>query len=235
MKIYLDIETIPSQLPGAREHAAAKVKPPAALKKRESIAAWWDSESAAAIEDAYRGQAFNALHGEIISIAITNDHDHEWVACRKQGESEAELLTAFGQVVHGWLQEQSETGPDGRSWPVGEPWFVGHNAAFDLGFVWRRCAVLGVRLPFKLPKPTDRVGQHYGCTMAEWAGIGYQKTVSLDGLCKAFGVPTSKGDLDGSQVFNAWLAGEYDRIATYNLKDTKACQTVWHRMQVVGK
>lgn len=228
MQVFIDIETIPSQQPDAKAHVQATIKPPATLKKAESIAAWWDSESAAAVEEAYRKQSFDALHGEVISIACVGPDAQEWVVCRKQGESEAELLTAFGQVVRGWLQAQSETGPDGRTWPVGEPWFIGHNAAFDLGFVWRRCAVLGVRLPFKLPSPSARAGQHYGCTMLAWAGFG--KTVSLDALCKAMGIPTSKDDLDGSMVYDAWLAGEYDRIATYNLKDTAATAEVWHRL-----
>ena len=38
------------------------------------------------------------------------------------------------------------------------------------------------------------------------------------------------GDMDGSQVYDAWLAGEYDRIATYNLQDVKATAEVWHRL-----
>lgn len=235
MQVFIDIETLPSQQPGAREFAAANVKPPATLKKAESIQEWWAAESAGAIENAYRQQSFNALYGEVCSIAIANDHGQEWVRCRKQGESEADLLAEFGQVVHGWLQEQSETGPDGRTWPVGEPFFIGHNTAFDLGFLWRRCVLLMVRLPFKLPKPSDRVGQHYGCTMAEWAGIGYQKTVSLASLWDAFRIEPTEDDMDGASVYGAWLAGEYERIATYNMADTKATQEIWHRMRGVSK
>jgi predicted PolB exonuclease-like 3'-5' exonuclease len=64
--------------------------------------------------------------------------------------------------------------------------------------------------------------------MTLWAGYGQR--VSLDALCKGMGIPTSKGDMDGSQVYDAWLAGEYDRIAAYNLQDVKATAEVWHRL-----
>lgn len=228
MQITFDIETIPSQQPDARAAVLATIKPPATLKKPETIAAWWANDSAAAVEDAYRKQSFDALHGEIISIAAAGPDGQEWASCREQGQSEAGLIADFGQVVRTWLEAAAGRTPDGRIFADMDPWLIGHNAAFDLGFLWRRCAVLGVRLPFKLPTPAARAGQHYGCTMTLWAGYG--KTVSLDALCRGMGIPTSKDDLTGAEVFDAWMAGEYDRIAAYNLQDVKATAEVWHRL-----
>ncbi len=228
MQITFDIETIPSQKTDARAAVLATIKPPATLKKPESIAAWWATDSAAAVEDAYRKQSFDALHGEIISIAAAGPDGQEWTQCREQGQGEAELITEFGRTVRKWLDDAAGRTPDGRIFADMDPWLIGHNAAFDLGFLWRRCAMLGVRLPFKLPTPAARAGQHYGCTMTLWAGYG--KTVSLDALCRGMGIPTSKGDMDGSQVFDAWQAGEYERIAAYNLQDVKATTEVWHRL-----
>ncbi len=37
--------------------------------------------------------------------------------------------------------------------------------------------------------------------------------------------------MDGSQVFDAWLAGELDRIAKYNAADVIATRAIWHRLQ----
>ena len=66
--------------------------------------------------------------------------------------------------------------------------------------------------------------------MAAWAGK--RGTIGLDKLCKALSVPTPKGDgMDGSQVFDAWLAGELDRIAKYNAADVVATRAIWHRLQ----
>ncbi len=44
-------------------------------------------------------------------------------------------------------------------------------------------------------------------------------------------MPTPKGDMDGGQVFDAWLAGELDRIAKYNAADVVATRAIWHRLQ----
>jgi hypothetical protein len=228
MQIVFDLETVPSQKPGAREAVKATIKPPGTLKKPESIQSWWDTESVAAIEEACRKQSFDALHGEIVSIACQGPDGQVWARCRAQGESEADLIVEFGAVVQGWLEAAATRAPDGTVWMADDPYLIAHNAQFDLGFLWRRCVVLGVRLPWKLPRPDARAGQHFGCTMLAWSGYGGK--VSLDALCGAMGIETSKDDLTGAEVFDAWLAGECTRIATYNAKDVKATALVWERL-----
>ena len=234
MHLYLDLETAPGQTDAARQAAAAGVKPPATHKKPETIAKWWAEDAAAAIEDAYRRQALDGgLHGEIISIAaVTEEDGQQWVRCRRQGESEADLLAEFFAKVEGWNREQAlAIAPDHRAeaWPI-EVFAVAHNAAFDLGFLWRRAIVNRVPRPRWLPGPMARPGRDFGCTMTAWAGP--RERVSLDALCRALGVPTPKGDdLDGSKVYDAWLGGDVDAIATYNLRDALAVRAVWHRLQ----
>lgn len=64
--VYFDIETIPAQDDAALERAYAGVKPPANIKKPESIEKWMNENAeAAAIED-----------GEIMSAHV-NDLDNE--------------------------------------------------------------------------------------------------------------------------------------------------------------
>jgi hypothetical protein len=66
--------------------------------------------------------------------------------------------------------------------------------------------------------------------MLAWAGYGGR--VSLDALCRALSVPTPKdGGIDGAGVYDAWLAGECDRIAAYNVRDATATRDVWQRLQ----
>ncbi len=231
--IILDIETIPSQKPGARDQVRASLKPPGTLKKAESIAGWWATEADSAVEDAYRKQSLDGgLAGEIISIAIVGydlDDDPGWVLCRAQGEPEAELLRRFSVAVVERIDRAARSLVDGFNFAQ-DPYFVAHNAAFDLPYIWHRCIVNGVRLPFKFPSPTARAGKDYGCTMLAWAGYGNR--VSLDALCRGLDVPSPKdGGIDGSQVYDAWLAGEHERIAAYNLRDTMATEDVWHRLQ----
>ena len=111
-----------------------------------------------------------------------------------------------------------------------DPYFVAHNAAFDLPFIWRRCVVNGVRLPFRFSRPSAREGKDFACTMLTWAGYGGR--VSLDALCRALSIASPKdGGIDGAGVYDAWLAGEHERIAQYNLRDVLATAQVWHRLQ----
>ena len=228
MQITIDIETIPSQQPGARDHCRAAIKPPGTLKKPESIAAWWKDEAVTAVEDAYRKQSLDGgLAGEIISIAIAaNDDDDGWVYCRQQGEDESLVLSLFADAV----QERTAAAGlvDGFDFSQ-DPYFIAHNASFDLGYIWRRCIVNGLRLPFKFPTPAARAGKDYGDTMTMWAGYGNR--VSLDALCRALKVSSPKdGGIDGAGVYDAWLAGEHERIAAYNLRDTLATRDLWHRL-----
>jgi hypothetical protein len=230
MQITIDIETIPSQQAGARDHCRASIKPPGTLKKPESIAAWWKDEADSAVEDAYRKQSLDGgLHGEIISIAIAaSDDDAGWVYCRKQGEAESLVLEMFACAVRDRLQIVANRGGEGFTFAA-EPYFIAHNASFDLGYIWRRTIVNGVRLGFKFPTPAARSGKDYGDTMLMWAGFGNR--VSLDALCRALSVPSPKdGGIDGAGVYDAWLAGEHERIAAYNLRDTLATRDVWHRL-----
>jgi len=231
--ITLDIETIPSQQPGTRDHIRANIKPPGTLKKPESIAAWWQTEAETAVDEAHRKQSLDGgLHGEIISIALVGndlDDDPGWVHCRAQGESEADLLTRFAAAVVERIDRAARGLVDGYNFAQ-DPYFIAHNAAFDLPFIWHRCIVNGVRLPFKFPRPSAREGKDFGCTMLQWAGYGGR--VSLDALCRALNVPSPKsGGIDGAGVYDAWLAGEHERIAAYNLRDTIATAAIWHRLQ----
>ena len=230
MNVFLDIETIPSQHPEALSSARAMLKPPGTLKKPESIAAWWANEAETAAVEAWRKQSLDGgTAGEIISIAVCGDDGPGWVHCRASGESEAALLKIFGLTVQAMQDSAALTGPDGRAWPGSAPFFIAHNAPFDLGFLWRRCAVHSVRLPFAMPSPQARAGKDFADTMLLWAGYGGR--VSMAALCRALHITSPKdGGMDGSQVFDRWLAGDLAAIERYNLADAQAVREVWHRL-----
>lgn len=233
MKIFIDIETIASQKPGAREQVRATIRPPATLKKAESISAWMATEADGAAEIAFRKQALDGGNfGEIVSIAMVTECGKTWAVCRQSNVFEASLLTAFSMQVSRWIDEEAAAGAGGYNFAT-DPFFIGHNAAFDLGFLWRRAIVAGVHFPFALPAPSARAGKDFGDTMALWSGYGGR--VSLDTLCKVLDVTSPKdGGFDGSQVYDAWLAGEYQKIAEYNLRDAIAVGEVWNRLHGGG-
>lgn len=233
MKLFIDVETVPSQHPEALAAVRASLKPPGTLKKPESIAAWWATEADGAADEAWRKQSFDATHGELVSIAIVSEDGQQWVDCRAPGESEAGLLGECFAAVERMRQTQAEAlAPDARAW-LPDLYPVAHNAAFDMGFLWRRAIVNRVAVPAWLPGPMARAGKDYGCTMLVWAGFGGR--VSLDRLCNALNVPSPKAHgMDGSQVFDAWLADDTAAIEHYNLADAQAVAQVWQVLQGMG-
>lgn len=232
MLLFCDIETVAGQSEAARQAARDATKPPGTLKKAESIAAWWATEAEAAVDEAWRRQALDGgTNGEVVSIALVDDHERQFVRCRRPGESEAALIAEAFATVEVWTAVDAEAMLPGRSeqFPLDDHHVVAHNAAFDTGFLWRRARVHDVPVPRWLPGPMARVGKDCFCTMLAWAGYG--RTVSLDVLCRALGVQSPKADgMDGSKVFDAWLAGEYEAIEAYNLADALAVRAVYHRL-----
>jgi 3'-5' exonuclease len=232
MNLYLDVETVPSMQPLAKLELRGSIKPPATLKKPESIDAWWENESEQALDDAWRKQALDGgTLGEIVSIAICDDFDRSWVRCRRAGESEADLLRQSFAVVEEWTADDAKNLVPGISdpFPIDDHHPVAHNAAFDLGFLWRRSVVHGIQRPRWLPGPMARAGKDYACTMQAWVGFGQR--ISLDNLCRALGLPSPKDSgLDGSKILDVWLAGEWERIERYNADDAWAVREIWHRL-----
>jgi 3'-5' exonuclease len=231
MLIYIDVETVPSMHPQAKDEIRASIRPPATYKKADSIATWYATEADAAAEEQWRRQALDGgTNGQLISVAVCDDSERQWVRCIQPGESEAELLRDAFATVEAWTAADAQAMLPGRSenFPCDDHHPVAHNAAFDLGFLWRRATVHGVPRPRWLPGPMARPGKDYTCTMQMWSGFG--KTVSLDMLCRALGVPSPKGELDGSKILDTWLSGQYQQIQKYNLADAIAVREVYHRL-----
>ncbi len=109
---------------------------------------------------------------------------------------------------------------------------VGHNvASFDLRFLVQRYIINGIR-PHPViaraaqakPWESDKVFD----TMVQWAGAGNR--ISLDKLCLGLGIPSPKGDLDGSKVWEWVQAGRIAEVADYCGRDVEAVQAVYQRM-----
>jgi hypothetical protein len=227
--LIVDVESVPSMHPDAKAEVRAGLKPPGTLKRADSIATWWQTEADAAVEAEWRRQALDPSLGELIAIGVCTDCDREWVRCRRPGESEAQLLRDFFGQVEQWEREAVEPAGAGRvEGPFDAHTLVGHCLAFDTGFLWKRSRILGVPVPAWLPAPMQaKPGRLFVDTAQEWAGWGQR--ISLDRLCRALKLPSPKaGGMDGSQVLDAWLSGESERIATYCMADVRATREILH-------
>lgn len=110
----------------------------------------------------------------------------------------------------------------------------GHNAKeFDIPFIARRMIINQIAIPEKLnlfgKKPWEI--PHLD-TLELWKFGDYKHFTSLKLLTKILEIPSSKGDIDGSQVGHVfYVEKDIDRIVTYCEKDTIAVAQVFLRLR----
>jgi len=110
----------------------------------------------------------------------------------------------------------------------------GHNAKeFDLPFIARRMIINNIEIPNKLnlfgKKPWEV--PHLD-TLELWKFGDYKHFTSLKLLTQVLGVPSPKGDIDGSQVgYVYYVEKDIDRIVTYCEKDVIAVAQVFLRLR----
>lgn len=110
----------------------------------------------------------------------------------------------------------------------------GHNAKeFDFPFIARRMIINNLPIPQKLnlfgKKPWEI--PHLD-TMEMWKFGDYKSFTSLKLLTKILGIPSPKGDIDGSQVGHVYhVEKDIDRIVTYCEKDVVATAQVFLRFR----
>lgn len=212
--LYLDIETIPTSNPQVRADIAASVKPPASMKKPDTIAEWEMNAKPGLVEQAVSRSALNGAQGSICCIAFA------W--------GEETVMSCIDADEAYLLRSTFETMSSSRPQSYDRPVVVGHFVAdFDLRFIWQRAVVLGIELPRWMPRDPKPWSDYVHDTMTMWAGA--RNSIGLDDLCKALGIE-GKGDIDGSAVADLWAAGDHATIEDYCRADVVRVREIHRRM-----
>lgn len=235
MECIIDIETVPAADKAPfLEMAKADFKAPSSMTKDQAgddlgmtkdeikytgkaeLIARWEQEMAdkkapQVADDLWRKGSFDGGQGRVVSLAWQIDGETKVICADPENDAET-IRECFAAI---------KTAGRGRP-----PFFIGHRVVFDLKFLFRRCVVLGIAPPFALPF-RGRHDKDYFCTMESWCEYG--EKISMDNLAKALGLPGKEG-FDGSMVCDAWLAGEYDRIAKYNVSDVEKTAAIYQRL-----
>lgn len=214
--LFLDIETVPeienfADLdPEMQQLFETKTN----YQRRESQTA----------EDFYEKAGIWAEFGKIVCISVgyfmMKGDVRNFRVTSFYGD-ETKLLRDFGQMLDEYYRG---------------PQFVlcGHNIKeFDLPFIARRMIVHQVSIPEKLQlfgkKPWEI--SHLD-TMELWKFGDYKHFTSLKLLTKILGIPSPKGDIDGSQVSKVFYQdNDIDRIIVYCEKDVIATAQVLLRFR----
>jgi len=218
MNITIDIETIGTKRQDVRDYIAASIKPPGTIKLAASIEKWHKESKAEAVAEAVDKTSFDGAFGQVVCIGYKIDDNVTEVI---YGLDEADMLLHFNAVL--------------ESLPASERFttcVIGHNViAFVLRFLMQRYIVNSIKPHIVLHRAVTAKtyeSEKVHDTMLQFAGFG--KTISLDKLCFALGVPTSKGEMDGSMVGQAVADGRIEEVAEYCKKDVDATYEVFKRM-----
>lgn len=215
--IIIDLETIPDQSPTAMQDIAETIKPPAQMKKTATIDDWhkgngkYAGEKEKAINEKWLKTSFDGGYGQICCICI--DVDGEQLTFISDA-SEESLLKCFWSTI------------DSLS---ASPYFVAHNAKFDLPFLWHRSIINGV-VPHKFFKAHGRHNSDYFCTMEAWAG--WNGKIGLDRLAKILGLGSKTEGMDGSQVWPEYQKGNIQKIAGYCMDDVRLTKAIYERLTI---
>ena len=201
MKLFLDIETLPA--PG---------------DKMELIKSFWeesrkryDTKETKGINDFdtyFRNTSFQGEFGRILCVGYAID------------DKPTEILSGDEKMI---LQ---------KFWVIAKDadLFIGHNIMdFDLRFIYKRSIINKVRPSKELSFARYRNNPIYD-TMCEWEKWGARGT-SLHKLSIVLGVESPKEEgIDGSKVYDYFLAGKTEEILKYCKRDVEATRAVYNTM-----
>lgn len=206
MNLFFDIETIP--VDDAHKEAALAVAAKKALKQETNYKTKAGKKGEEAV---FRETALNGDFGRIFCIGYA------------LGDGQVEIIKGDeDEILKKW-------------WSVADTadCFIGHNIYdFDLRFIYKRSVVHKIKPAAKHLNLSFARYRNYPIydTMREWEKWG-MASVALDTLAKVFGLESSKdGGIDGSQVYDFYLAGKHDEIYEYCKRDVELTRKVYKRM-----
>ena len=202
--IFLDIETVPA----GEKPTLDQLSPPGQMKLADTIAKWRNDTIAREedLKEIYRKRSLSYVDGRIlcISYAINNEPIKGII-----NDDEEALVTEFQETLR-----KEDDAIYKRSCVL-----VGHNAmSFDFPYLFLRAAKYGQRdlmALFNVPNPWE----FFKDTMKMFCMTDRKGMVSMARACAFFGITGVKDGMDGSMVYDEYLAGHGEKILEYCMRD----------------
>ncbi len=199
--LFLDIETAPQY--------------PSYDKIPESFQKLWDLKSKRLItdtkspSDVYKSAGIYAEFGKVVSISVGMFSGKTFRLKAYYGDDEKILLQEFAELLNKHYNTESH-------------YLCAHNGKeFDFPFLARRILINSLPLPHILDTAGKKPWEvKYLDTMELWKFGDYKSYTSLNLLAEIFGIPSPKGDMDGSMMYKVyWEDKDWERIVKYNHRD----------------
>ena len=214
--LFLDIETVPEQ-----ENYSLLDQDMQELWEQKTQ---YQRKEEFTANEFYDRAGIWAEFGKIICISVgyfANKNDIRNFRVTSFVGDEKKILNDFSNVMNNHFNQPQHL-------------LCGHNSKeFDIPFIARRMIINGLTIPQKLnlfgKKPWEI--PHLD-TLELWKFGDYKHFTSLKLLTKILNIPTSKDDIDGSQVgYVYYVEKNIDRIVTYCEKDVIAVAQVFLRLR----
>ncbi|MBK0369673.1 3'-5' exonuclease [Flavobacterium agrisoli] len=214
--LFLDIETVPETENYQQLDTEMQVlfEQKTQYQRKEDISA----------EDFYERAGIWAEFGKIVCLSVgffANKNDIRNFRVTSFFGEETKILKDFSNLLNNHFNNPQHL-------------LCGHNAKeFDIPFIARRMIINQIAIPEKLnlfgKKPWEI--PHLD-TLELWKFGDFKHYTSLKLLTKILGIPSPKGDIDGSEVAHVfYVEQDIDRIVTYCEKDTIAVAQIFLRLR----
>jgi hypothetical protein len=222
MNLFIDIETTPDLSDGAMQKCIDVVEAPGQYKKPESIAEWKAANAEAIGRVNWERSALDPMRGGIYIIGYCIDDSGTQTLQRQPQEPEAPFIEAALSHIAGAL------GPNHHQ---RLPRFVGWNIiGFDLPFLAKRSAILGIKPALSLPVGTRYNNQFVLDLMTAWSG--FKDFNKQRDVAAAMGIAL-QDDTDGKDLWNAVLEHGVSAAAKKCASDIDALRQIYQRMAPV--
>lgn len=216
--LFLDIETVPANDTITEEDLISSM--PGTIKKEESKTKWLsenNDKNGKAAKAIVKKRSLSHYECKIVCLSYSfNGNKVQAIT-----GTEVLILTRLQDVIMEFLNTQS----DGSGLDL-----VGHNIKeFDAPIIFLRAAKYNL---LKLHEIFYFGKKGMIDTMALGTYFDYKGKVSLDTLCAFFDIPTPKGEMDGSKVYDAYKEGRIEDVAKYCNKDVEALIHTYERLSV---
>jgi len=227
----LDIETIPNEtIMGAmiQEGPDEPFSAPSNWKDKEKIDANIADQQKRWEEGLAKTCSLSPLMGRMCCVAMDDGADLSGVRCLD--DMDADYREDPDEAERQLLQEMWQTLKDVTGI------ITCNGTKFDVPFMNKRSAILGVRVLKDFTTPRYRSWPNFD--IQRWADDWDNqklKGTNLKAICRAFGLDSKVGDMDGSQVYGMYLDERWDEIKEYNwAMDTKPLPKVFQRIYASG-
>ena len=214
--LFLDIETVPqaSNYKDLHESTQALWTQKSQYQRQEGVSA----------EEFYERAGIWAEFGKIVCISVGyftfRGEQRNFRVTSFYGE-EIQILRQFKQLLQDHFNQPKHL-------------LCAHNGKeFDFPYIARRMVINGMNLPYKLDlfgkKPWEI--PHLD-TMELWKFGDYKHYTSLELLAHVLGIPSPKGDIDGSRVKAVFYEDkDIDRIVNYCERDVVTTAQVFLKLR----